>query len=225
MIDTAIILLGNDQEIIPKTPQSLLPIKGKFLIEHIIANLKNNGVKNIIVSAVKQNPQLKDIFQKQKGLNIIYEKENSLLGTGGSVKKALKNINKPFYLIYGDNLTDINLKSMYQRYLEYPTQVVMALVEREDTENFGVVELEEDNVIGFVEKPKRKDAPSKFVSAGVFIINPKCLEQLPEGKSSLEIEVFEKLALLGEINSYFHQGQWFSIDTPEKYSQAQENFK
>ena len=79
-------------------------------------------------------------------------------------------------------------------------------------------------IIEFIEKPRREEAPSNLINAGVFIVDPVCLKMLPEGKSSVERDCFEKLAPLGEISAYIHSGQWFPTDTVERYSEACVNF-
>ena len=76
-----------------------------------------------------------------------------------------------------------------------------------------------------MEKPPREEAPSNLINAGAFIINPEVLKILPEGKSSIEKDCFEKLAPQGKISAYIHQGQWFPTDTMEKYEIAKEKYK
>ena len=99
-------------------------------------------------------------------------------------------------------------------------QITMALTPRDDVEHFGVARLEQNKIVAFVEKPKREEAPSTYINAGAFIIDPKCLEMLPEGKSSIERDCFEKLAPLGQISAFIHKDQWFPTDTLEKYARA-----
>jgi len=92
-------------------------------------------------------------------------------------------------------------------------------------ENFGVAKLKGERIITFVEKPKREEAPSNLINAGAFIVEPECLKMLPEGKCSIERDCFEKLAPLGEISAFVHQGQWYPTDTMEKYTLACKGFK
>jgi mannose-1-phosphate guanylyltransferase len=236
MIDTAIILAGGLgtrlRPLTEVTPKPLLLIKNKPILQHIIENLKKHGIKNIFISIGYKAEQIQNYFgdgsQLGVKLNYIVEREN--LGTGGAVKQACANFQnhfflQPFFLLWGDNLCDIDLQEMHKNYLREASQITMALTPREDVENFGVAKLEGNKIITFVEKPLRKEAPSNLINAGIFIIDPVCLKILPEGKSSLERDCFEKLAPLGEISCYLHQGQWFPTDTLEKYYFAEENFR
>jgi len=230
MLNTALIVAGGLgtrlQPLTFNTPKPLLPIKNKPMVQHIIENLKKHGINEIILSIGYKADQVKNYFGdgSRLGVKIHYSTEDEPLGTGGAIKKAAKMINKPFFLVWGDNLMNVDYNEMYKAYLRDAPQVTMTLTPREDVENFGVAELEETKIISFVEKPKREEAPSKLINAGAFIIDPDCLEMLPEGKSSIEKDCFEKLAPLGEISAYIHEGQWFPTDTLEKYNLAGKHF-
>jgi len=230
MINTAIILAGGLgtrlRPLTENTPKPLLPIKEKPIIQHMIENMKKYGIKNIFLSIGYKADTIKEYFKdgSELGVNISYVIEDEPLGTGGAIKKAAEELNQPFFLAWGDNLHDVDFNEMYKAYLRDAPQVTMALTPREDVENFGVAKLNDNKIISFVEKPKREEAPSNLINAGAFIIDPECLKILPEGKSSMEKDCFEKLAPLGEISAYVHKGQWFPTDTLEKYYHAEENF-
>ena len=230
MIDQAIILAGGLgtrlRPFTDHTPKPLLPVKGKPIVQYAIENLKKYGVKNIILSTGYKAEQFPERFRdgKKFGVDLKYVYEEQALGTGGAVQFASRELNKPFFLLWGDNLMDIDLNAMYKAYLHDAPQITMALTPRIDVENFGVAKLEGNKIVSFVEKPKREEAPSNYINAGAFIIDPKCLKILPEGKSSIERDCFEKLASLGEISAFIHEGQWYPTDTVEKYSLACSEF-
>jgi HAD superfamily hydrolase (TIGR01484 family) len=230
MIETAIILAGGLgtrlRPLTEETPKPLLPLLGKPIIQHIIENLAKYGVKKVILSIGYKSEQVKEHFKdgSHLGIEIDYCVETEPLGTGGAIKRASENLEKPFFLVWGDNLMDIDFDAMYKSYLREAKQVTMVLTPREDVENFGVAKLEGDTIISFVEKPPREEAPSNLINAGAFIIDPECLKMLPEGVSSIERDCFEKLAPLGEISAFTHEGQWFPTDTLEKYKDACLNF-
>ena len=225
-IDTAIIVAGGlGTRLRPLTesiPKPLLPIRGKPIIEHLIRDLKKHNITKIIISIGYKAEQVQEYFGdgSSLGISISYAIETRPLGTGGAVRLASQNLTKPFFLVWGDNLMDVNFSRMEQEFLSAGTPLIMALTPREDVENFGVAKLEGKKIITFVEKPKREEAPSSLINAGAFIVDPSCLSLLPQGKSSLEKDCFEKLAPQGKITAFIHQGQWFPTDTLEKYHHA-----
>ncbi len=230
-LDTAIVLVGGlGTRLRPLTdamPKPLLPVHGKPIVEHTIRQLAKHGIKNLILSIGYKAEQVQQYFGdgSKWGVAISYYLESEPLGTGGAVKQASRNLTKPFFLVWGDNLMDVDYSSMRKEFATHPTSILMALTHREDVENFGVAKLEQNKIITFVEKPKREEAPSTLINAGAFIVNPTCLKMLPEGKSSIEKDCFEKLAPQGKIAAFIQHGQWFPTDTLEKYHHANAFFQ
>ena len=232
-MNTAIILVGGLgtrlRPLTDHTPKPLLPIKNKPTMQHIIENLAQHNINNIILSIGYKADQIKEYFQdgSQLGVHLTYIYEDQPLGTGGAVKFAASTLpqNEPFYLAWGDNLMDINWTEMHNLHQSSHTQITMALTPREDVENFGVAKLDQNKIIQFIEKPPRHLAPSNLINAGAFIINPQALNILPKEKSSIEKDCFEFLAPQNQITAYIHPGQWFPTDTLEKYYHANEHFQ
>ncbi|MAF99209.1 MAG: hypothetical protein CMH61_01215 [Nanoarchaeota archaeon] len=228
---TAIILAGGLgtrlRPLTEETPKPLLPIKGKPIVEHLIENLKHNGVTDIILSIGYKAEQIQQYFGdgEKFGVNITYSIEDEPLGTGGAIKQASKNLQNPFILLWGDNLMDLNIDKMIHEYQMTSAPLLMTLTPREDVEHFGVAKLDGNTIVSFVEKPNREDAPSNLINAGGFIVDPKVLEMLPEGKSSIEKDCFEKIASEGKISAFVHDKQWLPTDTLEKYNYANNYFQ
>ncbi len=230
MINTAIILAGGQstrlKSLTKDLPKPMMDINGKPILEYLILQLKKSGIKRIIISVGYLAQTIIDYFAdgKKWGVDITYSIETEALGTGGAVKRIADNLSNPFILLWGDNLTDINFKKMISRYNLRRTNLLMVLVEREDTENFGVVVVQDQDIIGFVEKPKREDAPSTLVNAGCFIITPDLLKNMPV-KFSIEKELFEKIVTQQKVSYYIHNGMWLPTDTPEKLEMARLKWK
>ena len=231
MIDTMIILAGGLgtrlRPLTDTTPKPLLPISGKPIIEHIMIRGIEFGVSTFIFSIGYRAEQIQEYFGdgSKWGVSILYAVETEPLGTGGAVRKAANGLEKPFFLVWGDNLHDINFALMLDAFVSLNVPLLMALTERSDVEHFGVARLENSKVTGFVEKPKREDAPSSLINTGIFVVDPTILSTLPSGKCSIEKDCFEKIAPLGKIGAFVHNGQWFPTDTMEKYEFANVNFK
>ena len=229
----AIILAGGLGErlrpLTEKTPKPMLPIQGKPIVQHCIENLRNHGVKEIILSIGYMADKIKEYFGdgSEFGVNIDYNIEEQLLGTGGAVKEIVQKfgICDDFILAWGDNLADFDISGMMRSHSENEGLITMSLTSREDVENFGVASLDGSKIRGFVEKPAREDAPSNLINAGAFVVNPQALDILPEGKSSIERECFTLLAKEGKIYGHKHNGYWFPTDTLEKYNYANEKIK
>jgi len=231
VIKTAIILAGGVGErlrpLTNETPKPLLPIKGKPIIEHAINNFRKYGIKHIILSIGYRAEKIKDYFGdgNKFGVKIDYCIEKEPLGTGGAIKEASKNIKETFIAINGDNLSDFNWLEIEKSHRKNKAKITLALYPVEDVTHWGIVELNGEKIVRFIEKPKKEEAPSNLNNAGGYVIEPEALKILPEGKSSIERDCFEKLAKEGVIYAYIHKGQWCPTDTLEKYNKAEKEFK
>jgi mannose-1-phosphate guanylyltransferase len=229
----AIILAGGLGErlrpLTLETPKPLLPIQGKPIVQRTIENLKKHGITDIILSIGYKADQIKNYFGNGEslGVNISYNIEESPLGTGGAVKEIVKkfNIKEDFILVWADNLTNVHISNLIEEHKKNQGLITMTLCEREDTENFGVAKLQNNQILGFIEKPKREEAPSNLINSGVFVVHPSILDILPEGKSNIERECFEKIVSSGKMFGFKHQGYWFPTDRLELYQFAEQNLK
>ena len=228
----AVILVGGLgtrlRPLTDNTPKPLLPIKGRATVLRAIDNLAKHGVKDIILSMGYKADMIKEQLGDgtEFGVNIEYNVEEELLGTGGAVKDVVNKfgLKDDFVLVWGDNVGDFNISELLDAHKNNDGLITMTLTPREDVENFGVAKLEGDKAVSFVEKPKREEAPSNLINAGAFVVHPSALDILPEGKSNIERECFEILAGEGKVCAYKHEGHWFPTDTLEKYNFANDNF-
>lgn len=209
-----------------KTPKPLLPIRGKPIIEHAIDNFRKHNIKDIILSIGYKADTIKEYFGNGEkfGVNISYCIEDEPLGTGGAIKEASKGITETFAAINGDNLADFDWTGMIAQHKDTSAKITLSLFPVEDVTQFGIAELDGKKIIRFIEKPSVEEAPSNLNNAGGYLIEPEALDILPEGKSSVERDCFEKLSKEGVVYAFRHEGRWFPTDTLEKYNKAEKEF-
>lgn len=229
-VSTAIILAGGKGERLrPLTndvPKPLLKIKGIPIIEHSINNFRKHGISNIILSVGYMADKIMDYFGDGSflGVKIKYCVEETPLGTGGALKLASKGLTEAFAAINGDNLSDCDWKSLEAVHRKFNAKITLGLFPVEDVSQFGIARLDGRRIVEFVEKPSKESAPSNLSNAGLYLIEPDALDILPEGKSSVERDCFEKLAKEGVIYSYIHTGQWFPTDDLARFNRAENEF-
>jgi len=210
-----------------ETPKPLLPIKGKPILLHTMLNLKKHGITDIILSIGYKAELIKGYFGdgSKWGLNVSYCVEDEPLGTGGAIKYASKGINEPFIVLNGDNLADFDYTKAIAYHKNNKAKLTLGLYPVEDVTKFGIAELNGNRIVRFIEKPSVEEAPTNLNNAGMYIIEPGVLEILPEGKSSIEKDCFEKLCGQdSDVYAFTHHGQWFPTDDMEKYKKADSQF-
>jgi len=201
-------------------PKSLIPVKGKPLLEHILELLKKYEINNVIISIGYLGNKIQDYFGNGSkfGVNIKYVKEEKELGTAGPLKLAEDILRRPFLMLNGDVLSDLNLYKFIKFHLKHQGLATIALTKVDDVSHFGLVEMEGDKILNFVEKPK--NAKAGFINAGIYILDPKVIGYVPDGFSMIEKDVFPQLAQEGKLFGYKIEGQWFDTGTHEAYERA-----
>jgi NDP-sugar pyrophosphorylase family protein len=230
-LKTAFILCGGEgtrlRPITYEIPKALVPVKGKPVIEHIFDLLRKYGITDIIISV----GYLKEKIMKEKdnweklGLNITFVEENKPLGTGGPLRLAKDKLTKTFVLSNGDELKDINIMEMYEVHRRNHALVTLALTTVDDSSQYGVVSLEGEKVVEFIEKPKKGEVPSNLINAGLYIVEPDVIDMIPKGFCSFEREILPKIAKKGRLYGFPFSGQWFDTGTLERYERALKEWK
>ncbi|MFA5157982.1 MAG: nucleotidyltransferase family protein [Patescibacteria group bacterium] len=232
-IKKAIILVGGEgtrlRPFTYEVPKVMLPIHGKPMVQHIIEQLQAHGVNEIILAARYKAEQIKDYFGdgKKFGLKIYYVIEKTPLGTAGPLRLAKKFLNESFYIVWGDILSHLDLTDFASFHREHGGLATVALTTVSDPSRYGVAMLNGNKVIGFIEKPKKENAPSNLINSGIAIMEPEIIDKyVPKtGKTMVEYDIYPKLAAEGKLYGYPFQGQWFDTGTHEAYEKAIKEWK
>lgn len=222
-----LILAGGDgiklRPITYEIPKCLIPIQGKPLLEHTFEVLKKYNFDDIIISISHLGEKIKEYFQdgSKYNLKINYaEVDKQKKGTVYPILSSRDYFNnKPFIVIYGDVLADIDYIDLLEFHQSHRGIITMALASVESPSVWGVVDLHGSRVVKFTEKPKKK-VSSHLINSGIYVFNPAIFNYLSEKQGSLENDVFPRLAQEGKIFGYPFEGQWFDVGTPEIYEAA-----
>lgn len=206
-------------------PKLLFPLLNKPLLDHTLERLAETGVKGVTL-AVRF---MADVFMKRygessNGMVISYSREKIPMWTGGAIKYAEELIGREgqFLVLNGDIFTTINYAKLVSKHKENEAVATIALYNVEDPNRYGTVKLTKENKITqFVEKAPIGKAPSNFINAGVYVLDPKIFDYIPPGRPvSIEREVFPKLAEQGKLFGYIFNDVWIDIGKPEDYLKA-----
>jgi NDP-sugar pyrophosphorylase family protein len=212
-------------------PKPLLPVQGKTLTEHVFDILKTADVDEVYLSIGHMADKIKEYFKdgKKFGIKIKYLVENEPLGTGGWMHiMQEKNLipEEDFIVLNGDNLFDIDFKEMHEFHKKEKALITLSLYEIEDVESRGVVAMQGNKVVDFVEKPKKEEAPSHYISAGYYIFSPEVFKYLPkEKKFMLENHLFPVLAKQKKVAGFISKAQWFDTGTFDRWQRVIEEWR
>ncbi len=185
-------------------PKPLIPIGGAPLLEHSINNIKNIGIKEILLIVGYKNEMIKEYFgdgQDKFGVKIKYVIQEKRLGTAHAAKCCQNFVeNKPFLLMNGDVITDeqvfIDVVKLFQ---EGNCDGIITLFSVENPESFGIISLDEQGYAKeIVEKPIKGLNVGNLANAGIYIFNSKLFDAIDQTKKSIrgEYEITDSFAIM-----------------------------
>src|SRR3989344_2623489 len=204
-------------------PKSLLPIKGKPLLEHTLSSLKAQGLTDIYISTAHLGEKIEDYFGDgaKWGLRIKYLKQAEVKsGTAQPVLQAQKEFTEPFIVIYGDVLTQVNYLDLLDFHNSHRGIATMALTYVEKPSMWGVATIEGNRIKSFEEKPGKGKTRSHLINAGIYVLDPQVFKYIEPKSTRLEKDLFPRLASDGKLYAYPFEGQWYDVSTPQVYTEV-----
>lgn len=210
------------QEMTKNLPKPMIPIFEQPLLSFNIERLKKYNIDEIVLSTYYLPQMIKDYFGdgKKQGIKISYQKEQKPMGTGGAIKAAGKFFSESFFVFNADIVCDINLTEMLRMHQEKKADVTIAVTSVKHPEKYGVIEYDSEGyIMKFQEKPKEGVSTSNTINAGVYILEPRILNEIQENTHiSVEREIYPLLLKKHyKLAIYDQCGYWRDLGTPEDY--------
>ena len=146
-------------------PKVLIPVAGKPILGHILDKLKSNGLNDIVLITGYKGLKVEEYIKNNYGdlkVDFVIQEEREGLGHAIYLTKEKVKQDEEVFIILGDTIFDADFKFLNEGY------TMMGVQEVEDPRRFGVVELKNDFITNFVEKP---DEPiSNLAIVGIYFI-------------------------------------------------------
>jgi len=216
-------------------PKPMVNIGNKPILWHIMKTYAHYGFKDFIICLGYKGNMIKEYFLNYEMMNndftVRLGDRNSIqfhnihqeldwavtladtgekAQTGARVKKIEKYVDtNTFMLTYGDGVSDINIKKLFEYHRSHGKIGTMTGVH--PSSRFGEFSLNGNQVLEFNEKPQTKEG---LINGGYFVFNKNFFDYFSdEDNCILEKEPLENLALDGELMVYPHDGFWQCVDT------------
>jgi len=215
-------------------PKALLPLAGKPLLYYIIKKLISEGINQIIINVHHFHELIIDyiIAEKNFGINIVFSMEDTLLDTGGGLKKAslFFDDDQPFILHNADVLSEIDLQKMMDYHNKKKSLATVAVRHRK-TSRYLLFN-QKNILVGWQSLETGKRAlvgpathdPQKLSFMGIHIISPKIFPLLPtEHKFSIINAYLDLATRKHHIVGYKNDADfWLDVGRKENLQQAEE---
>lgn len=207
-------------------PKCLLPVGGTPVSRLITDRLLNQGFEDIVLCI---NKRFEKEFQHEfRDVDIKFSTTDSPQGTAGEVYYGLKNYPpnaSGFGVVYSDDITEIDYKLMLKEHYESENHATIAVTANLPLD-IGVVNIEDNKVVDFKEKPFISDLKSDtYVWTGVAFFK---LTVHPFFVPSRDIakDIFPKMFKNEwKIGAFISHEPWWDIGQLQHYKSAREVFE
>ena len=176
-------------------PKSLIEISGLPFIAHQINYLYLQGVKEVVICAGYLGEKIQSVigYGSNFKLNISYSFDGpKLLGTGGALKKAAKNLKTPFFVLYGDSFLPVDYKKIENFYLTCQNKALMTIYKNDNQWDISNVYFKNGELLEYNKiNPTKK---MEYIDYGLSILSPSVF-QLYENRDDFDLsDLYYKLS-------------------------------
>lgn len=206
-----------------ETPKPMLKVGDKPILHTIIERFASYGFTQIVLCVNYKAEMIQEYFGggEKFGVKIEYVYEQERMGTAGALSLLTTRPGEPFFVMNGDLLTNVNFESLLDYHQSHQAMATMCVREYDFQVPYGVVNIDGNKVTSIVEKPVHKF----FVSAGIYMLSPQTLDQIPKGEYYDMPTLFEKLIQQNQNTVSFpiHE-YWLDIGRMNEYEQANREY-
>jgi len=214
-------------------PKPMIEIGGKPILWHIMKLYSAHGVHDFVICCGYRGYLIKEYFANYflHMSDVTFDMEHNRMEvhqrkaepwrvtlvdtgedtmTGGRLKRVADYVRgeEAFCFTYGDGVADIDITHEVAFHRQHGKWATVAAVQPPG--RYGALQMAGERVAGFSEKPR---GDGGLINGGFFVLSPKCLDLIEGDQASWEGEPLTRLAELGQLMAFSHQGFWQPMDT------------
>ena len=222
LIDLPVVIMagGKGTRLKPITnviPKPLVPVGDKTILEVIMDQFEGIGCKKFYMS-VNYKADMMEYYlsQLEHKYDIEFFMEDKPLGTIGSVSLLKGKITTPFFVSNCDSINDQDYRDVYDYHVQNKNHLTIVTMVKSFCIPYGVIETGEDGIMTALrEKPEL----NYQVNTGAYILNPECIDEIPEGEFFHITHLMEKITARGGRVGCFpvSEGSWHDMGEWPEY--------
>lgn len=227
-LDVPVIIMagGTGDRLKPITniiPKPLVPLGEKPIVQIIMEQFARLGTRNFWLSVNYKADMIRQYINgiENKPYSVDYFIEQKPLGTAGSLYLLKDKVHQAFFVSNCDILIDQDYEEVYRWHKENKNEITSVAAIKNYHIPYGTLEMEKD---GLLKKLIEKPDLTFYVNAGVYLIEPHILQEIPEDEffhiTSLMEKVKERRGRVGVFP--VSEGSWLDIGNWVEYNKTQE---
>lgn len=198
------------KELTANTPKPLVSLGKCKLIDCALWQFKQAGIKDLVINLHYKGEQIQKYLGdgKERGFKITYSIENPILGTGGAIKKVLKeDPDKPILVYNSDSVfgSDLNLAEFVSTFLNDERAPIASMLLRTPADpKFGVIRYNQEKITSILDYGKLEEKATDANFCGVHIFSERAknyILDLPDVSCSIR-DLYPSFFKSDELISY-----------------------
>ena len=202
-------------------PKPMVPVAGRPFLEILLSRLRRGGCTRVLLSVGHLHAAIQHHFGTVfDGIPLDYVIEDTPLGTGGALRKAMGQTTEQTVLVLnGDTFLEVDYAAMLNFHKDQAARLTLAVTKQADIARYGEVVLAQQRIVGFQEKDR--SGPG-WINGGVYAIDtdihwPAHLTERFSFEKNFLIKELPQLAPM----AYRVEGFFLDIGVPEDLDRAQ----
>lgn len=225
MSNTLYLLVGGEatrlKPLSEGIPKALLTVKDTPIIDLILQNLQTAKFDEFkLVCSIKHQEHWEKYKRTSKfEVELLFETQK--LDTAGYIVQNIDQFEENFFCMNGDLLLEMNFEKFLDHVESIPNSTICS-VQVDNPSRFGVLHLDNDKVINFIEKPDDLKYGNN-ISMGFYYIVKEDIVRIKESlpiPTSFEKDVFPALSQNLLLNCYKVDGKMIDVGTIDSYIYA-----
>lgn len=201
-------------------PKPLVPIGERTMLEEIFDRFGKFGCKEFHISVNYKSDLIKYYIDSQHlPYEVSYFEEDKPMGTAGSLSLLKNKINSTFFVSNCDILIEQDYSEILSYHQEKGNEITLVAALKHLGIPYGTIETGED---GQLLEMKEKPNFDFMINAGMYILEPHLLSEIPENEFFHITHLIEKLKQAGRKVGVFpvSEQSWMDVGQWDEYNKT-----
>lgn len=207
-------------------PKPLFPLGEKTIVENIIDRFKEAGCDQFLMSVNYKADFIEAYFDQDEvdDYQIHFFREETPLGTAGSLRLIDSKINETFFVTNCDIMIDADYSEIVDYHRAQQNEITLVAALKHLQIPYGTVETAEGGKLCSI---KEKPELTHLINAGMYVLEPGLLKEIPENNFFHITQLIERLMENDRKVGVFpiSEKSWSDIGEWNQYNQTLEKFK
>jgi NDP-sugar pyrophosphorylase family protein len=204
--------------------KAAVPVNGEPLVHRIIRWLARAGVEDLVLNLHHRPATITGVVGDGSdcGVRVRYSWEQPVLGSAGGPRHALPllldRIDRPFLIVNGDTLTDVDVRALVSAHCSTDALITMALIPNPRPDKYGGVRVAADGVVEGFARAGTGGVSYHFI--GVQVASGSAFAELSDGVPAESVNTWYPRLIAtrrGSVRAFVCNASFRDIGTPDDY--------